>query len=441
MNQLRPAGALARAAARVRSENPAPPNSQGNPKPNQAPEPFPVLDEAAWPGILGEIREELSGKTEADPNAVLLQLLAHFGNALGRGPHVSVERDRHAGNLFLCLVGESARGRKGVSLGLVRDLVNGIDEGWQDTALVNGLSSGEGLIFPIRDAASNTDGEPDPGSLEKRLMITETEFGRVLRTIKRENNTLSAILRDAWDGRPLRIMTKNDPIGCKESHVSIVGHITATELRELISSVEIHNGLGNRFLWCAVRRGPRLPFGGEFDLERFRPRLVGALETGKQRGRMTFENESAREHWAELYRGSLAEDLGGMAGALTARAEAQTLRLALVFAILGGAAAIRGEDLDAAAAVWDYCRDSTVWAFGQREPVAQTRGETILAALRKAGKDGLTGTDFRDLFHKPRDARVWRDPLEALVASGSVRTVKDSATGGRPTERYFLVAT
>jgi len=414
----------------------------GEPKPQaptKKPESFPTLHDDAWPGILGEIRSELTGKTEADPNAVLLQLLAAFGNALGRGPHVPVERDRHAGNLFCVLVGSSAKGRKGTSLGLVRDLVAELDLAWNGL-WANGLSSGEGLIFPIRDPRE-TSKEPDPGCPDKRLLIVETEFGRVLRAFKRESNTLSAILRDAWDGRPLRIMTKTDPMQCREPHVSIVGHITSDELRETMASVDVHNGLFNRFLWAGVRRGTPLPRGGSYNLSQFRPHLVGALETGKQRGRMDFVDDDAREYWGELYRGALSEDLGGLAGALTARSEPQVLRLALLYAILDGAKGIRARDLGAAAAVWDYCRDSAIWAFGMANLVNQTQEERILAALGEAGPDGLTGTQVRDLFHRPRDARVWRAPMESLLASGKVRMEKLAATGGRPTERYFLVAT
>lgn len=431
----RPDGALARAARRISPW-------KGRPQPQKKdPENFPSLEDDAWPGILGEIRSELSGKTEADPNAVLMQLLVFFGNAMGRGPHILVERDRHAGNLFCVLVGESARGRKGTSLGLVRDLVAGLDPDWQTGSQGSGLSTGEGLIWPIRDPRETKDGDTDPGSSEKRLCCIESEFGRTLRVFKRPDNILSALLRDGWDGRPMRIMTKTDPVWCREPHISIAGHITRDELRELISGVDIFNGLGNRFLWCGVRRGPRLPFGGSYNLERFRPRLVGALETGKQLGRMDFADGDARQFWNEIYCHELAEDFGGVAGALTARAEAQTLRLALVFSIIGGAAGIRTQDLAAGLAVWRFCRESAVWAFGQRDQVDDSRAAKIVTALSEAGPDGLTGTQIRDLFHRPRDARLWRDPLDSLVALGTVRAEKETAAIGRPTERYFVVAT
>ena len=54
----------------------------------------------------------------------------------------------------------------------------------------------------------------------------------------------------------------------------------------------------------------------------------------------------------------------GVTGALTARAEAHTMRLALIYALLDGAISIKVEHLDAALAVWDYAARSAEWAFG-----------------------------------------------------------------------------
>ena len=57
-------------------------------------------------------RDELLPQTEADPVALLLQYLAYFGNAVGRGPHYMVENDRHFPNLFVLLAGETAKARR-----------------------------------------------------------------------------------------------------------------------------------------------------------------------------------------------------------------------------------------------------------------------------------------------------------------------------------------
>jgi len=44
--------------------------------------------------------------------------------------------------------------------------------------------------------------------------------------LAREGNTLSAIVRQAWDGEPLQTMVRNDPLRATGAHIAILGHIT-----------------------------------------------------------------------------------------------------------------------------------------------------------------------------------------------------------------------
>jgi hypothetical protein len=67
---------------------------------------------------------------EADPVALLIQLLVYFGCAVGRGPHYQVEGDRHYTNMFAVLVGASGKGRKGTSAGRIRQLFEVADPEW-----------------------------------------------------------------------------------------------------------------------------------------------------------------------------------------------------------------------------------------------------------------------------------------------------------------------
>jgi hypothetical protein len=66
---------------------------------------FPHLDPAALHGLAGEFVRLVGPHTEADPVALLTQLLVMFGNATGRGPHARAEADTHHTNLFVTLVG------------------------------------------------------------------------------------------------------------------------------------------------------------------------------------------------------------------------------------------------------------------------------------------------------------------------------------------------
>ena len=137
---------------------------------------------------------------------------------------------------------------------------------WCDERIEHGLSSGEGLIWAVRDPVEKTDAGGkttviDPGVEDKRLLILESEFASALRVLKREGNTLSATVRNAWDSGKLSTLTKNSPNRATGAHISIVGHITRTELLRYLDSTETANGFGNRFLWCCVRQ-IEVPSGG-----------------------------------------------------------------------------------------------------------------------------------------------------------------------------------
>ena len=76
---------------------------------------WPRLDPAALHGVAGQIVQLADPHTEADPVATLVQVLAAFGNMIGRTCFFSVGATRHYLNLFIALVGLTALGRKGTS--------------------------------------------------------------------------------------------------------------------------------------------------------------------------------------------------------------------------------------------------------------------------------------------------------------------------------------
>ena len=78
----------------------------------------------------------------------------------------------------------------------------------------------------------------------------------------REGNTLSPVIRSAWDSGNLKTMVKTAPAKATGAHISFVGHITRDELRRLLTQTESANGFANRFCWLAVKRSKCLPDGG-----------------------------------------------------------------------------------------------------------------------------------------------------------------------------------
>ena len=71
--------------------------SQASPVDGEPQWPEPMRPEA-YHGPLGELVRKIGPQTEADPHALLLSVLAGFGNAIGRGPGLRIEGSLHATN-------------------------------------------------------------------------------------------------------------------------------------------------------------------------------------------------------------------------------------------------------------------------------------------------------------------------------------------------------
>ncbi len=414
------------------------------------------IESKAYYGLAGDIVHIIEPHTEADPAALLVQFLTVFGNILGRGPHFKAEADEHHLNIFSCLVGETAKGRKGSSLGYVLNIFQKIDESW-NRCLQSGLSSGEGLIWAVRDEIVKT--EPirnnkkeitsyqdlvvDQGVEDKRAMVIQSELAATLRILGRDGNTLSAILRDAWDGRDLRIMTKNSPAESTQPHISIIGHITKSELTRYLTSTESDNGFANRFLWVCVKRSKLLPEGGKLgDTEKFdavfNPLTLKLKEVVEfARGIHEIQrDDNARILWREIY-SQLSEGRTGLFGAVTARAEAQTMRLACLYALLDSSPIIRFEHLEAAVALWMYCEQSARYIFGNSlgDPIA----DSIKQALDET-QEGITRTEISsNILKRNVPANKIEDALNKLFVSGCAYKKTDATEKGRPSERWFSI--
>lgn len=406
------------------------------------------LAKEAYHGLAGDIVKAIEPHTEADPVALIAQFLVAFGNVVGRGPHFAVEADRHGMNLFLVLVGTTSKGRKGTSWGHIRRLFEAVDPEWVHRVLA-GLSSGEGLIWAVRDRIVKQEPirergrvigyqlvEEDPGVTDKRLLVLETEFASALRVLVREGNTLSATVRQAWDVGNLRTLTKNSPAVATGAHISIVGHITKDELLRNLTSTEAANGFANRFIWLCVKRARILPEGGriwEVDFTPLVKRLKAAVEFARTAGELT-RDEEARDLWREVYP-ALSKGKPGLLGAVIARAEAQVMRLACLYALLDCCHEVRREHLEAALALWDYAESSVKYIFGDAlgDPVA----DRILEALRQAPK-GLTRSGIQNLLGRNVPAARITAALDTLLAAGLARREK-AAGRGRPTETWSAV--
>ncbi len=398
---------------------------------------WPTMHPAALHGLAGDIVRTIEPHSESDPVAILLSLLTAFGCAVGRSARFRVESTDHYANTFALLVADTGRGRKGTSWGHVKRLLIEVDSDFVRGGIISGLGSGEVLIQEVRDAREilGKDGEVasvEQGVQDKRRLVLASEFSSVLRVAGRRDSILSEILREAWDYGDLKNLVKGAPLRATGAHISLLGHITREELLYRMTEIDIANGLANRILIAAVRRSKTLPNGGSLEDASLRPlvsRLREALEAARSIDFMR-RNAEATDIWGRVYP-VLTCELPGMLGHLCARAEAQTLRLSMIYALLDASPVIRSEHLAAALSVWDYCEQGLRMIFGDR--TGNPMADAILRAIRERGE--LSRTDIDDL-----GSGHWRrkqvDPAIECLERARLIVPHSSQTGGHPRESW-----
>ena len=411
---------------------------------------WPVFSFDACPGILGEFVKLATRDSEADPAAIAITALVRFcaevyGHIPDKGPHIYVGETVHPPRLFAVICGNSSKARKGTSRHPVTKLFGREhcyladlrEWGMPLPARESGgpLSTGEGLAHHVRDETDEererrqrqNPNEPIREKDDKRLIIQDEEFASGLACTKREGNTLSMGMRCFWDSGDYAPLTKNNPITVRGAHINIITHITMQELAICLGDVQAVNGFGNRFLWICARRSKlvalpsRMP---ESELAPLQRELWRVVAQAQKRGAMRM-NGNALELWESIYP-DLSQEHTGLAGSIINRAEAQTLRLALVYALLDGQGAIGESHLKAALAMWRYAQESALYIFGDR--AADPLEEKILEILKQGP---LSATELSHAFsgHMPKERL--QPVLQQLEAQRRISITKQK-NGGRP---------
>lgn len=306
-----------------------------------APRPDPVC----LYGLVGEVARAGSEGTEANPYAIAANFMAYLSCAIGRGPYLPIGNTWHHARIFVLHIGRSGRGRKGDAVSLVNRLDTALRQLRELAAPAvhrGGLSSREGLVSLFHDGYRNGKVEI-PAIQDKRLWVVESEFSNVLHQGRREGNTLSAALRDCWDGVCLKPATKSNRLFASHPHLCLSGAISPSELLALMRARELTNGFANRFLMIWAEREKIVPFPKATPQEcvdSLAARILSILDF------VQAERVSDRDHlqiglttqaqdlYARLYRGELIDESGGeRVTALLERRAPMLLRLAMLLAL------------------------------------------------------------------------------------------------------------
>lgn len=380
-------------------------------------------------GLVGDVARAASkANREVNEHAAALAFITVLAAGLGRGCYTSIGDDWHHPRLFALHVGRSGRGRKGTSTKLATRILRDLKERHPDVGFqshTGGLSSREGLVMMIHDGFKVGKNEVEPIH-DKRLWILESEFANTLHQTGREGNTLSAALRDAWDGTSIKPATKTAPVYASKPHINVLGHITPSELLELMKARELSNGFANRFLmiWAEQSALDPIPsYTPKETVAELADRMADVLRFAQadrfadgDHARVQLSHE-ARERYKTLYRGELQDRSGGerVTGLLVRRA-AYLLRLATLFALTDKSTVIELQHLEVASHWVRYWVDSVrfIFASAAEEATAekvQATAERVLAHLDTVGE--ATRTELvNDCFKR----HISKDELDGAIS-------------------------
>lgn len=391
----------------------------------------PVLGVDAYHGPIGDYLVLLDGRTEAHPAAIGFSVLTYLGCWIGRdvtfsaGPVI-----RHHPALWGAFVGPTSSGAKGISWSSARLLLDTLDARIVLAHTASGFGSGQALVAMLRD---------DDEHPNKAFVVHDHELASILRVGRQEGSILSETLRKAFDGEPLENRTRqHGELVATSYFVAALASITTTELRELLDTVSIENGLGNRFLWLWSELTATLPFGADVDvvaLAGLADRIADNMSGAIAREYRIVDGTPAGDVWKAFYNERRRGVGLGSVKALTARHHVHAARLATVYAVLDGATAFAPEHVRAAIAWCDYSHATVEQIFGGLSGDAVK----LLDAIRKAGGDGLTYTAQNNLFSRNLTAERL-EALRAQLAQRHLIVTIDVPTGGRPSSTSYAVS-
>jgi len=413
-------------------------------------------------GLIGDIARAGSDNTEANAYAVAAAALAYLGVAVGRGPYMPIGDDWNHARLFFVHVGRSSRGRKGTAKKLVisriAKAVKELSEHLAPQIHTGGLSTREGLALMIHDGWMQGKEEVPPID-DKRLLAVESEFANVLHQTRREGNTLTTALRDAWDGICIKPAIKTNRVWASNPHIGILADITPIELRGLMASRELSNGFANRFIffWAEGDKVNPFPKPTPKDaIDGFARQIADVLlfagadrHVDRDAHRMSFSSEAA-SLYAKLYRGELRDRSAGehITGLLDRRAP-MLMRLAMIFALTDRTLTIDVQHINAGMAWIRYWTESVKFVFQSAldevatEQINETAAE-LMAFLKmqgKASRTELVKVCFKGHVSKGQLDRAIDELLTASPPQIEVETIaRAKGESGTATKYYKLVA-
>jgi hypothetical protein len=391
----------------------------------------PAWDDSILYGDAGRLIQKASQHNESHPAGMLVDFLVSLGSIIGRGPYFTVSATKHYTNEYMARVGDSSKSRKGTGRDVIDQVLKLVDPKWYSDRVESGFGSGEAVINLIRDDVIESklnhrtgtfENKVIPGVKDKRLCIREGELASIFVLAGKPESRLDIILREGWDGKPLRNVVKgrdrdgfSNSAKCEEPHLSISADTTIHELRQKMPVGADENGFGNRFLFVYVYRVKDCPQGSpEQDWTQEVLDFQQVVKFARNVKHVSM-SKSARQWWNDNYSRFEREGPDGLAGKMTTRGAAHVRRIATMYALIDLSDQIELEHFKAAEKLWAYCEESAQFIFG-----GVTREQLrILNWIEQRGT--ATFNQVReDLYHRNKKAADIRADVDQLVKAGKL---------------------
>jgi len=395
-------------------------------------------------GIFGEFGRAAAKDTEVNPYAAAMNLMIFISASVGRGIYFYIGNDIHHVRLYGLHIGRSSRGQKGGAHSLLNRVIKVIAENDFDLLLpsrhTGGLSSKEGLAALIHDGFMQ--GKDEVGAItDKRLFIRESEFSNVMHQAARNGNTLSAGLRDAWDGVGIQPATKLKGTWASHPHIAIAGACTPIELLALTTKNDVSNGFLNRFIIFWAERTKLIPFPDSTPIDTVNllaTKINAIIQFAKgnyvwnknpslasEDNRQITLSDDAKRTYGALYINVFPKyNDGDNVAALTERKAPYLLRMAALFAISDFSLVIEEWHINAAYEWVKYWHESVKFIFNDAAEEVKNneisdRASKIIDYLASKDKGyQATRTELsNEVFKRHLDSKKLDEALNTLITS------------------------
>jgi putative DNA primase/helicase len=424
--------------------------------------PKPLL-EIAYIGALGRIVTEMEPYTELSREALLFSFMPFIGTVLSDKVFIKIANTKHPTNLFIVTISPTGGG-KGTATGIAYNLFNRL---WEyPIKTVTGISSGEALIYEIRDDRQVTvktkEGysiETEPGVSDKRLLIVFEELSTLLTVKGREGNTLGDKLKEAWECRPLSCGSKASPERCRHPRISILGNTQPKRIADKLTRDDIESGLGNRFLFAWIKSNKYKPDGGnvpEEIMEKAANQLSNVIERAENMDEVVLGYD-ARQLWNSIY-----PELKDLPNEMQGRARPYILKMAMLYALCDDSedvklaqtgdndysmgildnCFIRRRHLEAALEIWRYNWETICFTLADNNDFATKKkiskdGQKILDGMKKPMSQSEIANE---IFGKNKKIAEIKTVLLDLIGRGLIVQFKEK-TGGRGRDKVVFQKT